>query len=120
MENKSIWDLISKFAIPQPSNDEQNNSLNENGNDSDKPQENKSQRLNTSDSFLKSYNPFQTSYFDKPQITSKRAERPTRKTIELKNSKNISSLAGGTQNPSIIDLINKHNYYSRKITKNKS
>ena len=120
MENKSIWDLISKFAIPQPSNDEQNNSLNENGNDSDKPQENKIQRLNTSDSFLKSYNPFQTSYFDKPQITSKRAERPTRKTIELKNSKNINSLAGGTQNPSIIDLINKHNYYSRKITKNKS
>ena len=105
MENKSIWDLISKFAIPQPSNGEQNNSLNENGNNSDKPQENKSQRLNTS---------------DKPQITSKRAERPTRKTIELKNSKNINSLAGGTQNPSIIDLINKHNYYSRKITKNKN
>ena len=117
MENKGIWDLISKLTAPlkqdeQPSIDNQGeqNSLTEQDNQSEKP-------ATFGDSYLKSYNPFSSPLIKKPQISSSRAERPARSVIDLKSSKNLSNGKQSDKTRNIIELINRHNYYSQKITK---
>ena len=120
MEGKGIWDLIAKFATGK--NGESNETLNEENKQNSQPQE-KGQGLENplsplSGSFLKSYNPFASPLIEKPQITSARADKPLRKSIDLNGSKNLASSKGKDKTRNIIDLINKHNFYSHKINNN--
>ena len=120
MENKSIWDLISSIGLMQNKN---KTSQEENATESysSAQENNASKQENTPrdkslpyGSFAKTYNPFSERQTNKSQVISKKAERPARTTIDLKNSKNVAKEKdGGSQN--IIDLINRHNYYSKKI-----
>lgn len=113
MENKSIWDIISKLTGTNGEKKESND--NDLQTPPTQPVDEHKNSGGLQGSFSKSYNPFITDYFERPQVTSKKTEKPTRTTIELKNSKNINRNALGESSPSIVDLINKHNYYSTKI-----
>lgn len=126
MDGKGIWDLIAKLAMPKNDGD----SANQNKNFSDQnspplnessssfPQERpnaKSENQNMKGSFLKSYNPFDSPLIDKPQITSPRAEKPPRKSIDLNGSKNVFGENRQDKTRDIVTLINRHNYYSKKL-----
>ncbi len=147
MDNKSIWDLISKIAMPKilnggntqtypidsHSSSVESDTQNSNGDGSSpsfapdskfQPSEENSSTFQTNEktmsgSFLKSYNPFASPLIEKPQITSQRAEKPLRSTIDLRGSKNLTSGEKKEKTRNIIELINRHNYYSNKIKKGK-
>ncbi len=142
MDNKSIWDLISKIAMPKilnggnthPSPSSADSAQQNSSDNGDAPsfeqdsnfqpsEENFStdngNEKNMSGSFLKSYNPFASPLIEKPQITSQRAEKPLRNTIDLRGSKNLTNGEKKEKTRNIIDLINRHNYYSNKIKNGK-
>lgn len=116
MENKGIWDLITKLSAPL----KDKTATEEKANDANSPQENSTEEEQSfllSGSHLKSYNPFASPLIKKPQISSARAERPPRAVIDLRSSKNLANGKAKDKTHNIIELINRHNYYSHKITK---
>ena len=114
MDSKGIWDLITKIALPKT--DEQENKPNPT--EDSKPDQNDSKPL--CGSYLKSYNPFASPLIEKPQITSPRADKPLRKAIDLSASKNLAGNASKDKAHNVINLINRHNYYSQKINSKKN
>ena len=118
MENKGIWDIISKLTAPLNKNEQPTTTYNDNiEQDSAIKSEQPEQVPTFGDSYLKSYNPFSSPLIKKPQISSSRAERPARSVIDLRTSKNLSNGKQSDKTRNIIELINRHNYYSQKITK---
>ena len=99
MEKTSILDFISKLTGAE------NNRQSDGGNAAGKTDENRTngdfdgaKAANTEKnisgeqkSFMKSYNPFTLAESDKRQITSPRAVKPPKSTIDLKNGKNLAS-----------------------------
>ena len=116
MENKGIWDIISKLTAPLNKN-EQPPTPNDIDQDLTNQNEQSERAPTFGDSYLKSYNPFSSPLIKKPQISSSRAERPARSVIDLKASKNLTNGKQTDKTRNIIELINRHNYYSQKITK---
>ena len=118
MENKGIWDLITKLSAPLKDKNANTEKV-----ASNTPEENsesvseEESSCSLSGSYLKSYNPFASPLIKKPQISSARAERPPRAVIDLRSSKNLANGKAKDKTHNIIELINRHNYYSHKITK---
>ena len=118
MENKGIWDLITKLSAPLKDKNANTEKV-----ASNTPEENsesvseEESSCSLSGSYLKSYNPFASPLIKKPQISSARAERPPRAVIDLRSSKNLVNGKVKDKTHNIIELINRHNYYSHKITK---
>ncbi len=118
MENKGIWDLISKLSTPlKDKNTNVENSANTPKEENLESVTEKESPSALSGSYLKSYNPFASPLIKKTQISSARAERPPRAVIDLRSSKNLANGKANDKTRNIIELINKHNYYSHKITK---
>ena len=112
MEQKGLWELISKIASPL---------LNDNNNENQNSEENKNNATQQtavlqnnnplSGSFSKSYNPFSAVEKEKKQILGLKAQKPPKTIIELKNSKPIDKSKNNDFNHDIIKLINNHNKY---------
>lgn len=118
MENKGIWEVISKLVSASA----QNNKSEKTGENAQVKEEseqavNENKEEFKQNSFCKSYNPFASLSLTKPQISSKRAEKQTRTTIDLNGSKNVT-VNKNTPTRNIVDLINRHNAFSKKISDN--
>lgn len=118
MENKGIWDLITKLSAPlKDKNTTPENNANTTTEENSEGVTEEESTSALSGSYLKSYNPFASPLIKKPQISSARAERPPRAVIDLRSSKNLANGKAKDKTHNIIELINRHNYYSHKITK---
>lgn len=125
MEKTSILDFISKLTGAE------NNRQSDGGNAADKTDENRknggsdgAKAANTEKnisgeqkSFMKSYNPFTLAESDKRQITSPRAVKPPKSTIDLKNGKNLASEKKSDGSSDMVRFINRHNALAKQIKK---
>lgn len=125
MEKTSILDFISKLTGAE------NNRQSDGGNAADKTDENRTNGVsdgakaaNTEKnisgeqkSFMKSYNPFTLAESDKRQITSPRAVKPPKSTIDLKNGKNLASEKKSDGSSDMVRFINRHNALAKQIKK---
>lgn len=125
MEKTSILDFISKLTGAE------NNRQSDGGNAADKTDENQTnggsdgaKAANTEKnisgeqkSFMKSYNPFTLAESDKRQITSPRAVKPPKSTIDLKNGKNLASEKKSDGSSDMVRFINRHNALAKQIKK---
>lgn len=125
MEKTSILDFISKLTGAE------NNRQSDGGNAADKTDENRTnggsdgaKAANTEKnisgeqkSFMKSYNPFSLAESDKRQITSPRAVKPPKSTIDLKNGKNLASEKKSDGSSDMVRFINRHNALAKQIKK---
>ena len=125
MEKTSILDFISKLTGAE------NNRQSDGGNAADKADENRTnggsdgaKAANTEKnisgeqkSFMKSYNPFTLAESDKRQITSPRAVKPPKSTIDLKNGKNLASEKKSDGSSDMVRFINRHNALAKQIKK---
>lgn len=125
MEKTSILDFISKLTGAE------NNRQSDGGNAADKTDENRTnggsdgaKAANTKKnisgeqkSFMKSYNPFSLAESDKRQITSPRAVKPPKSTIDLKNGKNLASEKKSDGSSDMVRFINRHNALAKQIKK---
>ncbi|MDY4676664.1 MAG: hypothetical protein SO373_05920 [Candidatus Borkfalkiaceae bacterium] len=125
MEKTSILDFISKLTGAE------NNRQSDGGNAADKTDENRTnggsdgaKAANTEKnisgeqkSFMKSYNPFTLAESDKRQITSPRAVKPPKSTIDLKNGKNLASEKKSDGSSDMVRFINRHNALAKQIKK---
>lgn len=68
-------------------------------------------------SFMKSYNPFSSAESDRRQITSPRATKPPKNTIDLKNGKNLASEKKNDGSSDMVRFINRHNALIKQINK---
>ena len=123
MEKTSILDFISKLTGAE------NNRQSDGGNAADKTDENRTnggsdgaKAANTEKnisgeqkSFMKSYNPFTLAESDKRQITSPRAVKPPKSTIDLKNGKNLASEKKSDGSSDMVRFINRHNALAKQI-----
>ena len=123
MEKTSILDFISKLTGAE------NNRQSDGGNAADKTDENRTnggsdgaKAANTEKnisgeqkSFMKSYNPFTLAESDKRQITSPRAVKPPKSTIDLKNGKNLASEKKSDGSSDMVRFINRHNALAKKM-----
>ena len=117
MEGKGIWDLIAKFALGK---NEENKEIATTQIQPPLTQESAEPqpplgKTTLSGSFLKSYNPFASPLIEKPQITSTRAEKPLRKSIDLNGSKNLVNGKSKDKTRNIIELINKQRRQHRYV-----
>lgn len=125
MEKTSILDFISKLTGAE------NNRQSDDGNAAGKTDENRknggsdgAKAANTEKnisgeqkSFMKSYNPFTLAESDKRQITSPRAVKPPKSTIDLKNGKNLASEKKSDGSSDMVRFINRHNALAKQIKK---
>lgn len=125
MEKTSILDFISKLTGAE------NNRQSDDGNAAGKTDENRTnggsdgvKAANTEKnisgeqkSFMKSYNPFTSADSDKRQITSPRAVKPPKSTIDLKNGKNLASEKKSDGSSDMVRFINRHNALAKQIKK---
>ncbi len=125
MEKTSILDFISKLTGAE------NNRQSDDGNAAGKTDENRTnggsdgaKAANTEKnisgeqkSFMKSYNPFTLAESDKRQITSPRAVKPPKSTIDLKNGKNLASEKKSDGSSDMVRFINRHNALAKQIKK---
>lgn len=125
MEKTSILDFISKLTGAE------NNRQSDGDNAADKTDENRTsggsdgaKAANTEKnisgeqkSFMKSYNPFTLAESDKRQITSPRAVKPPKSTIDLKNGKNLASEKKSDGSSDMVRFINRHNALAKQIKK---
>ncbi len=125
MEKTSILDFISKLTGAE------NNRQSDGGNAASKTDENQTnggsdgaKAANTEKnisgeqkSFMKSYNPFTLADSDKRQITSPRAVKPPKSTIDLKNGKNLASEKKSDGSSDMVRFINRHNALAKQIKK---
>lgn len=125
MEKTSILDFISKLTGAE------NNRQSDGGNAAGKTDENQTnggsdgaKAANTEKnisgeqkSFMKSYNPFTLAESDKRQITSPRAVKPPKSTIDLKNGKNLASEKKSDGSSDMVRFINRHNALAKQIKK---
>lgn len=125
MEKTSILDFISKLTGAE------NNRQSDGGNAADKTDENQTnggsdgaKAANTEKnisgeqkSFMKSYNPFTLAESDKRQISSPRAVKPPKSTIDLKNGKNLASEKKSDGSSDMVRFINRHNALAKQIKK---
>lgn len=125
MEKTSILDFISKLTGAE------NNRQSDGGNAADKTDENRTnggsdgaKAANTEKnisgeqkSFMKSYNPFTLAESDKRQISSPRAVKPPKSTIDLKNGKNFASEKKSDGSSDMVRFINRHNALAKQIKK---
>ena len=125
MEKTSILDFISKLTGAE------NNRQSDGGNAAGKTDENRTngdsdgaKAANTEKnisgeqkSFMKSYNPFTLAESDKRQITSPRAVKPPKSTIDLKNGKNLASEKKSDGSSDMVRFINRHNALAKQIKK---
>mgnify|MGYP004545105493 FL=1 len=125
MEKTSILDFISKLTGAE------NNRQSDGGNAADKTDENRTnggsdgaKAANTEKnisgeqkSFMKSYNPFTLAESDKRQISSPRAVKPPKSTIDLKNGKNLASEKKSDGSSDMVRFINRHNALAKQIKK---
>ncbi len=125
MEKTSILDFISKLTGAE------NNRQSDGGNAAGKTDENQTnggsdgaKASNTEKnisgeqkSFMKSYNPFTLAESDKRQITSPRAVKPPKSTIDLKNGKNLASEKKSDGSSDMVRFINRHNALAKQIKK---
>lgn len=126
MEKTSILDFISKLTGAE------NNRQSDGGNAAGKTDENRTsgessdgaKAANTEKnisgeqkSFMKSYNPFTSAESDKRQITSPRAVKPPKSTIDLKNGKNLASEKKSDGSSDMVRFINRHNALAKQIKK---
>lgn len=125
MEKTSILDFISKLTGAE------NNRQSDDGNAAGKTDENRTnggsdgaKAANTEKnisgeqkSFMKSYNPFTLADSDKRQITSPRAVKPPKSTIDLKNGKNLASEKKSDGSSDMVRFINRHNALAKQIKK---
>lgn len=125
MEKTSILDFISKLTGTE------NNRQSDGGNTAGKTDENRTnggsdgaKAANTEKnisgeqkSFMKSYNPFTSAESDKRQITSPRAVKPPKSTIDLKNGKNLASEKKSDGSSDMVRFINRHNALAKQIKK---
>ena len=112
MEQKGLWELISKIASPLLNEDNKpttpTNNDNKNSDLKNSPTENTNPLFG---SFSKSYNPFSAVEKEKKQILGLKAQKPPKTIIELKNSKPIDKSKNSDFNRDIIKLINNHNHH---------
>lgn len=128
MENKGIWDLIAKIASPLTgeNNQKTTNEANQNNNETILTEKEKavaqplSEKSNNPfcESFAKSYNPFSSLPFNRGQITSKKAQKPLKCTIDLNSSKPVKMQKTVEKSHDIIQLINNHNRHVKLVNEN--
>ena len=125
MEKTSILDFISKLTGAE------SNRQSDDGTAAGKTDENRTnggsdgaKAANTEKnisgeqkSFMKSYNPFTLAESDKRQITSPRAVKPPKSTIDLKNGKNLASEKKSDGSSDMVRFINRHNALAKQIKK---
>lgn len=70
-----------------------------------------------SDSFMRSYNPFSSAESERRQITSPRAAKPPKSTIDLKSGKNLANEKKSDGASDMIRFINRHNALSDRLGK---
>ena len=85
MEKTSILDFIAKLTGSTPSENKTDEQKKEDVTEKKEPEQ------NVRDSFMRSYNPFSAADSDKRQITSPRAAKPPKNTIDLKYGKNFAA-----------------------------
>lgn len=66
-------------------------------------------------SFMRSYNPFGTAAFERPQVVAPRAKKPLKEKIDLASSKNVAGKSKPEVKNDMVQLINKHNRLSAKL-----
>jgi len=111
MEKTSILDFIARLTGSAPSQSKP-----------DEPEKNgetekKEPEQNVRDSFMRSYNPFSAADSDKRQITSPRAAKPPKNTIDLKYGKNLAAEKKNDRSTDMVRFINRHNALSQSINK---
>lgn len=111
MEKTSILDFISRLTGASP---EEKDSA-EQKQAAEQPKTDSS--AERSDSFMRSYNPFSSAESERRQITSPRAAKPPKSTIDLKSGKNLASEKKNDGASDMIRFINRHNALSGRIGK---
>lgn len=115
MEKTSILDFISKLTGTTPNSaDEEKKGSNDPAEQSPKNSV-KDNNESSQKSFMKSYNPFASADSDKRQISSPRAAKPPKSTIDLKNGKNLASEKKSDGSSDMVRFINRHNALSKQI-----
>ena len=111
MEKTSILDFIAKLTGSTPSENKTDEQKKEDVTEKKEPEQ------NVRDSFMRSYNPFSAADSDKRQITSPRAAKPPKNTIDLKYGKNCAAEKKNDRSSDMVRFINRHNALSQSINK---
>ena len=64
---------------------------------------------------MRSYNPFGSAAFERPQVVAPRAKKPLKEKIDLASSKNVTVKNKPEIKNDMVQLINKHNRISAKL-----
>lgn len=133
MENNGILEFISKLQAAAnnkaaASSDRGDNNANTQGenptnrknSNTDKPEQNPNRFVRTEEekddkSFMRSYNPFGSAAFERPQVVAPRAKKPLKEKIDLTTSKNVTVKNKPEIKNDMVQLINKHNRISAKL-----
>lgn len=133
MENNGILEFISKLQAAAnnkaaASSDRGDNNANTQGenptnrknSNTDKPEQNPNRFVRTEEekddkSFMRSYNPFGSAAFERPQVVAPRAKKPLKEKIDLATSKNVTVKNKPEIKNDMVQLINKHNRISAKL-----
>ncbi len=111
MEKTSILDFIAKLTGSNSSENTTDEQKTEDAAEKKEPEQ------NGKDSFMRSYNPFSAADSDKRQITSPRAAKPPKNTIDLKYGKNLAAEKKNDRSSDMVRFINRHNALSQSINK---
>jgi len=115
MEKTSILDFIAKLTGSKTENETEER-------DKKEPERTEQQKKTepdktSGDSFMRSYNPFSSAENDRRQITSPRAAKPPKSTIDLKSGKNLASEKKNDGTSDMVRFINRHNALANRIGK---
>lgn len=116
MEKTSILDFISKLTGANSDREaDEKTTLQDGSSDQTTENRQKENAQSQSKSFMKSYNPFSAAESDKRQISSPRAVKPPKSTIDLKNGKNLAGEKKNDGSSDMVRLINRHNALAKRI-----
>lgn len=133
MENNGILEFISKLQAAannkaaansdrgdNNANTQGENPTNRKNSNTDKPEQNPNRFVRTEEekddkSFMRSYNPFGSAAFERPQVVAPRAKKPLKEKIDLATSKNVTVKNKPEIKNDMVQLINKHNRISAKL-----